>query len=64
MRGACLTENVLYHSKISCDDKKYKSKLYKGICQTTFKKHEQILKNLLIRKKPRTTQNSLLNTGS
>ena len=37
MRGACLTENVLYYAKISCDDKKYKLKLYKGICETTFK---------------------------
>ena len=32
MRGDCLTENVLCYAKISCDDKQYKSKLYKGIC--------------------------------
>ena len=38
MRGACLTENVLYYTKIRFDDKKNKPKLYKGICQTTFKK--------------------------
>ena len=38
MRGACLTENVLYYARISCDNETYKSKLYKGICETTFKK--------------------------
>ena len=40
MRGACLTENknVLYYAIISCDDNTYKPKLYKGICETTFKK--------------------------
>ena len=29
MSGVCLTENVLYYAKISCDDEKYKPKLYK-----------------------------------
>ena len=38
MRGACLTENVLYYTRISCDDETYKPKLYKGTCETTFKK--------------------------
>ena len=38
LRGACLTENVLYYARISCDDETYKPKLYKGICETTFKK--------------------------
>ena len=38
MRGACLTENVLYYARISCDDETCKPKLYKGICETTFKK--------------------------
>ena len=38
MRGACLTENILYYARISCDDETYKPKLYKGICETTFKK--------------------------
>ena len=38
MRGACLTENILYYARISCDDKTYEPKLYKGICKTTFKK--------------------------
>ena len=39
MRGACLTGNVLYYdARISCDDETYKPKLYKGICETTFKK--------------------------
>ena len=38
MRGACLTENALYYAKISCDNEKYKSKLFKGISKTTFEK--------------------------
>ena len=38
MRGACLTENVLYYARISFDDETYKPKLYEGICKTTFKK--------------------------
>ena len=43
MRGACLTENILYY-KISCDNKKYKPKLYKEICKTTFVNVIQIIK--------------------
>ena len=38
IRGAYLTENVLYYARISCDNETYKPKLYKGICDTTFKK--------------------------
>ena len=38
MGGACLTENISYYARISCDDATYKPKLYKGICETTFKK--------------------------
>ena len=38
MRAACLTENILYYARISCNDETYKPKLYKGICETTFKK--------------------------
>ena len=38
MRGACLTENILYYARIICDDETYKPKLYKGIIETTFKK--------------------------
>ena len=38
MRGSCLTQNVLYYARISCDDETYKPKLYKGISKTTFKK--------------------------
>ena len=38
MRGACLTNNLLYYAKKSCNDKKHKPNLYKGICKTTFKK--------------------------
>ena len=39
MTGAYLTENVLCYAKISCDEEKYKPKLYKKvICKTTFNK--------------------------
>ena len=38
MRWTCLSKNVLYYARISCDDETYKSKLYKGICETTFKR--------------------------
>ena len=39
MAGVYLTENVLCYAKISCDEEKYKPKLYKkGICETTFNK--------------------------
>ena len=38
MRGACLTENLLYYARISCDDETYKPKLYKRISKNTFEK--------------------------
>ena len=38
LKGECLTNNVLYHATITCDDQNYTPKLYKGICETTFKK--------------------------
>ena len=36
-RGACLTEKIMYYARKSCDDETYKPKLYKRICETTFK---------------------------
>ena len=50
MRGACLTKNVVYYVRISYEDKTYKPRLYKVICEkTTFKKRyaTQIIQNLL-----------------
>ena len=38
MRGVCVTENIFYCSRISCDDETYKPKLFKEISKTTFKK--------------------------
>ena len=38
IRGGCLTENVLYYARINCDYETQKPKLYKGTCETTFKK--------------------------
>ena len=38
MNGACLKESLVYYATISCNDKNYKPKLYKGSCETTFKK--------------------------
>ena len=67
-RGACLTKNILYYGRISCDDEIYIPKLYKGICEKTFKKLlknvTQIKKNLSMREKTRTILNYLLNTGN
>ena len=36
MNGACLI--LVYYATISCNDKNYKPKLYKGSCETSFKK--------------------------
>ena len=38
MRGVCLTENVFYYAKVSCDNEKYKFKLYKRIFKITLQK--------------------------
>ena len=38
MNGACLKESLVYYATISCEDKNYKPKLYKGSCETNFKK--------------------------
>ena len=65
MTGACLSENALYYAKISCDDDKYKPNLYKGIYSTTFNKRCASQKKIFfIRKKRKTIQNYVLNTGS
>ena len=65
VRRACLPENVLYYTDISCGDENDKPKLYKGICETTFKKHyADHKKNFNMKKKTRMIQNYLLNTGS
>ena len=64
MRGACLTENVLYYARISCDEETYKPKLYKGIYETTFKKRYANHKNTFNAEKSKNDTNYLLNTGS
>ena len=38
MKGACLKEVLVYYTTISWNDKNYKPKLYKGSCETSFKK--------------------------
>ena len=38
MNGDCLKESLVYYATISCNDKNYKPKLYKGSCETSFKK--------------------------
>ena len=38
MNGACLKESLVYYVIISCNDKNYQPKLYKGSCETSFKK--------------------------
>ena len=63
MKGACLTENVLYYSKISCGDGKYKREMYKEIYQTTaFQIRYANHKKSFNAEKKRTRQNYLLNT--
>ena len=37
MNGFCLTKSLLYYATINCDKENY-TKLYEGICETTFKK--------------------------
>ena len=34
MNGACLKESLVYYATISCSDKNYRPKLYKGSCKT------------------------------
>ena len=36
MNGVCLKESLVYYATISCNDKNYKPKLYKGSCETMF----------------------------
>ena len=38
MNCASLKESLVYYATISCNVKNYKPKLYKGSCQTSFKK--------------------------
>ena len=38
MNDLCLTESLLYYATGICNKESY-TKLYKGICETTFKKH-------------------------
>ena len=38
MRGVCVTENIFYYARTSCDDETYRPKLFKEISKTTFKK--------------------------
>ena len=51
MNGACLKESLVYYATISCNNKNYQPKLYKGSCETSFKKgysnHTKSLKKRL-----------------
>ena len=38
MNGACLKKSLIYYATTGCNDKNYKPKLYKGGCETSFKK--------------------------
>ena len=47
MRGACLTENVLYYARISCDDETYLNRnCIKESAKLLLKNVMQIIKNL------------------
>ena len=39
INGLCLTSTILFQASTKCNERKYKPKRYKGICETTFKKH-------------------------
>ena len=56
MRGACPTENILYHARISCDNKTYQPKLYKSE-KLLLKNVMQIIKSLSVLKR------TILETG-
>ena len=46
MNGTCLQENLVYYATISCNDKNYTPKLYKGSCETNFRKRYSNQKKL------------------
>ena len=48
MNGACLKESLVYYATISCNDKNYQPKLYKGSCERSFKKRYSNHKNNLM----------------
>ena len=59
MGEACLTENVLYYARISCDHKACKPRLYKGIWETTFKKRYANQKSFNVEKNKNDTKLSI-----
>ena len=63
MNGFCLTKSLLYYATITCGKENY-TKLYKGICKTTFKKrYAQTTKSLLTFQPTKTITNFLPNIG-
>ena len=48
MNGACLKESLVYYATISCNDKNYQPKLYKGSCETSLKSAIVTIKNHLM----------------
>ena len=38
MNGACFQKSLVYYATISCNNKNFKLELYKGSCETSFKK--------------------------
>ena len=51
MRGACLTENVLYYAKISFDDKKINRNCIRESAKLPLRNAREIIKNILMWKK-------------
>ena len=64
MRGACLTENILYYARISCEDKHINRNCIKESTKLLLKNVTQIRKNLSMWKRTRTILNHLLYTGN
>ena len=47
MNGACLKESLVYYATISCNDKNYEPKLYKGSCERSAIK-KQVLRSAIV----------------
>ena len=57
MNGDCLKESLVYYATISCNDKNYKPKLFKGVAK-------QVLRNVIVTTKNHLTYHSTNMTPS
>ena len=64
MNGACLKESLVYYATVSCKDKNYKPKLYKGSCGTSLRSAIITTKNHLTYHCTNMTQSYQQNIGT